>query len=379
MLIVWPRATSPERPAEVYAINWNLTRGFLAGNPLYDPNPELLIQRDTFIGPPSNTLLYLPFTFGPFSATLFWYRVTSSALFAFAVVVASATLSQTRRVLGWTVGAVALVLWHPVFVSVFLGQVDAWIVAALAFAVYLAARERWFGVGVCLGVAALIKISPAATLVYCVLERRWRAIGGAATVLLLAVLLTTSFGTFSAWVFFATHVAPDLARGTLDIDNQSLPAVLARTFAQRDGIDAGDPLGPWSLLAPALAVTGTVLVWRVGRVTDCKPFALSLVVLVGLLAGPITWNHYETWALVPLILQVDERLWTPLAVRWRRPLAIFAVVAACLFIIQFSPRPSGPIRVLSQLGTVGLAIQFGLGLSLLRARAKFVGLPRGWP
>jgi hypothetical protein len=39
------------------------------------------------------------------------------------------------------------------------------------------------------------------------------------------------------------------------------------------------------------------------------PLELGAVILVALLAGPVTWDHYPTWAILSIILMVDLRLW----------------------------------------------------------------------
>ena len=31
---------------------------------------------------------------------------------------------------------------------------------------------------------------------------------------------------------------------------------------------------------------------------------------IGLIAGPLTWDHYTVWALIPLVLIVDVRRWS---------------------------------------------------------------------
>ena len=41
-----------------------------------------------------------------------------------------------------------------------------------------------------------------------------------------------------------------------------------------------------------------------------EPLDLGILVLVGLIAGPLTWDHYTVWALIPLVLIADARRWS---------------------------------------------------------------------
>ena len=39
------------------------------------------------------------------------------------------------------------------------------------------------------------------------------------------------------------------------------------------------------------------------------PLELGAIILVALLAGPVTWDHYPTWAILTLMLMVDLQWW----------------------------------------------------------------------
>ena len=43
---------------------------------------------------------------------------------------------------------------------------------------------------------------------------------------------------------------------------------------------------------------------------EVEPLDLGILVLVGLIAGPLTWDHYTVWALIPLVLIADGRRWS---------------------------------------------------------------------
>jgi hypothetical protein len=55
------------------------------------------------------------------------------------------------------------------------------------------------------------------------------------------------------------------------------------------------------------------------------PLELGAVILVALLAGPVTWDHYPTWAVLTLVLMADLRWWEG---RRRGEIAALLVVLA---------------------------------------------------
>ena len=244
--LVWPRAVRPDRQAWDFGINRDAAIALRADAPLYASDIDQ-VRFSSFIGPPSTAFLYLPFSALPLDRALLIYRLLISAVFAAGVAVASFAVPAKSRGLSLAVGVAALVLWHPIFTSLVYGQVDAWIVLALASAAYFARRSRWFLVGAAIGVAAVLKISPGVALLYCATNRRrWPAIAGAAAAGAVAILVTLPFEGLRPWIEFVTRVAPNLARGTVHLDNQSLPGFLARNIFYA----TADTLGPLSVLTP---------------------------------------------------------------------------------------------------------------------------------
>jgi hypothetical protein len=50
-------------------------------------------------------------------------------------------------------------------------------------------------------------------------------------------------------------------------------------------------------------------VFLVRRRRPLVPLELGAVILVALLAGPVTWDHYPTWGVLTLVLMADLRWW----------------------------------------------------------------------
>jgi hypothetical protein len=80
----------------------------------------------------------------------------------------------------------------------------------------------------------------------------------------------------------------------------------------------------WSLLAYALAGLAIVRLWRYRRNRPIVPLELGVLVLIALLVGPLSWEHYFVWAFIPFVLCFDVELWVG------RPRGEVAVLLAAL-------------------------------------------------
>jgi hypothetical protein len=128
-----------------------------------------------------------------------------------------------------------------------------------------------------------------------------------ATLLLGAAALIGRAGDVWTWVH---DVLPDVSRGTLEANNQSLPAWLARMFGSNPNfVDLSAGLGVLRWVGPAFALVGTGLLFARRRHAPLVVQELGIVLLLVLLAGPLTWDHYSTWAVLSLMLLADLRLW----------------------------------------------------------------------
>jgi alpha-1,2-mannosyltransferase len=264
-------------------------------------------------------------------------------------------------------------LWgYPFVESIGLGQVDGFVMLALAIAIWASARDRWRLVGAVLGIATLLKISPGLLLVYLLLR-------GRRTVLLPAVVsaasllaVATVVGRPADTVKWVTDVLPEVAEGGLLVNNQSIPAWNARLFGSNlNWLSLDADLGAWRFLAVLVMLAGIAAVYVVRRHHEFVPLELGAVILVALLAGPITWDHYPTWAVLTLVLMSDLRWWE--GRRVGEVVALLAVVAGGLA-LQWKKTlyPTAEVvrgdwtrRVESGTKTVGMLAFFAVALWLL--------------
>lgn len=142
---------------------------------------------------------------------------------------------------------------------------------------------------------------------YCALKRQWRTTASA--------LATIGLGLVGAGLpnrgadlnRFVSEIMPELGKGSLHVQNQALGAWLAR-------LTASDPqllsfqvsAGVWQYVGVGIAVVLMLAYWWPRRRLPLIPEELGIVIVMALLAGPITWDHYATWAIIPAMLLVAK-------------------------------------------------------------------------
>jgi alpha-1,2-mannosyltransferase len=249
----------------------------------------------------------LPFTYPPFAAIVFYplhllpFGVVAFAwqLGIFAALYGVVRLSQRLLDLGsgsprtamlWT----AVGIWIEPLRSTFdYGQINVLLVLAVLYAVY---STRWWVSGLLVGLAAGVKLTPAASGLYFLGARRWAAVAFSAVVFLATVGIS--------WLiigdetrFYFTKLLGDASRvGPIGTSfNQSWRGGISRIL----GHDAG--YGPLVLAGIAVTAVLALLAWRaIGGASD-RLGAIVIVQLFGLLLSPISWTHHWVW-LIPLMI-----------------------------------------------------------------------------
>jgi alpha-1,2-mannosyltransferase len=285
--------------------------------------------------------LRLPFTYPPVAAVvlaplaLLPVTVAGTVLTVASVALAGVVLAVFVRRLA---GPVARSLWaaawllpaalllEPVRSSLAYGQINI-VLMALVTLDALTTAPRWPR-GALTGLAAALKLTPAAFLLFFLLRRDYRA----------AARAGVSFAAVTAAGFFLA--GPDSARYWTAIvfqtsrpgspataTNQCLQAVLARA-----GLDPHTLPGAaaWLLLSALVLVAA----WRGMRYALASGqvcLALSLNAFAALLISPVSWSHHWVWAAPALLTLAD------LARRHRHRLA-GAAAAAGLILFTAAPQ-----------------------------------------
>jgi alpha-1,2-mannosyltransferase len=332
---------------DVYRIG---SRVWLEGRDLYGPLPLPAAGVELpFSYPPVAAILLSPLSLLPMAVAGTLLTLLSAWLTAVVLRVFLAAdwrpAGRTEGTAGWrAVGWLlpgALML-EPVRNTISYGQVNVLLMALVA-ADCLVPGRRWPR-GALVGLAAAVKLTPAAFVLFFLLRRDWRAARTAA----LSFCVAAAAGFALAWrdsVRYWTSVVFQSGRpgNPVYAANQSVEAVLARA-----GLAPHSPvgLGLW-LGASAVVVVLACLGMRAALDRGRDAWALSLNAFAALLVSPISWSHHWVWGetamLVLACLSLRER-----RPAWRRGGLCLAATGTVLFAV--SPQwwfPSGSNRELN--------------------------------
>ena len=268
---------------------------WLAGGDMYGPLPPTISGLPLpFIYPPFAAMVLLPLEALPWTAA--WVTLFAASLTALAVtlyVVARSVWPSGGPGGAVSVASVALpgaLLLEPVFETFDFGQVNL-VLMALVAVDCLAVRTRWPR-GLLVGLAAAIKLTPGAFVLFFLLRRDARAAGVAVGTAAAATGLGFLVDPAASARYWFGGPASGVS-GSVFYTNQTVQAVLARAEAPGLGAKA-----IW------LVLTLVLLALVVPVVRRAEP-ALALVAVGGfaLLVSPTSWSHHWVW-IAPALLVV---------------------------------------------------------------------------
>jgi alpha-1,2-mannosyltransferase len=273
---------------------------WLAGGDMYGPLPPTVSGLSLpFIYPPFAAMVLLPLEVLPW--TVAWIALYGASLASLAVTlytVARRVWPDAGRPGALSVASLALpvaLLLEPVLETFKFGQVNL-VLMALVTVDCLAVRTRWPR-GLLVGLAAAIKLTPAAFVLFFLLRREQRA----AVVTVVTAAVATGLGFVvdagsSARYWFGGPAAG--VSGSVFYTNQTVQAVLARAEVP-------------TLIAKAVWLVAAVglLALIVPVVRRAEP-ALALVTVAGfaLLVSPTSWSHHWVWIAPSLLVVVAEAI-----------------------------------------------------------------------
>ncbi len=245
-----------------------------------------------FSYPPIAAVLLSPLALAPLTVDTAVFTLCGVALTALVLRVflrsAAGPGAGSWRTIGWLL-PVALFL-EPVRNTLDYGQVNVMLMALVSLDC-LPATVRWPR-GVLVGLAAAVKLTPAAFVLFFLCRGDRRAAGTAA----LSFAAWSAAGFLLAWhdsVRYWTSIIFQAGRaGSLVYAaNQSIQAVLGRA-----GLDPRTPTGTavWLVLSAAVLAAACAGMRRALAESE-DAWALSLNAFAALLVSPISWSHHWVW------------------------------------------------------------------------------------
>ncbi|MGI6870870.1 glycosyltransferase family 87 protein [Amycolatopsis sp. 3B14] len=304
--------TRPQIDLEVYRYG---VQAWWDGRDMYGTLPEVANGAELpFVYPPFAALLLSPLAMLPWDASVVTlYILNGLSMFVTVYLVARAVRPQLGRDGGVAVASVVLpltVFLEPVSQTFGFGQVSI-IMMALVTIDCLAGRTVWprgFGIGL----AAALKLTPAAFVLFFLIRRDYRSAVTSAITFGIATVIgfVADFGG-SIHYWFQGGLSGGGVSGTAFATNQAIEAVIVRT-----GLTGAAEKAVWIVLVLGL------LALVANAMRRAEP-ALALMANAGLalLVSPTSWSHYYVWVVPALVVVLGvtvrrtlERSW--LAVAW---------------------------------------------------------------
>ncbi len=217
---------------------------------------------------------------------------------------------------------------EPVISTIEYGQINLLLMALVA-ADLLVARPLWPR-GLLIGVAAAIKLTPAAFVLYFLLRRDYRAAATAAVSGAVATAIGFAVAPGPSLTFWLHNPASGVS-GSAFFTNQTFQAVLTRA-----GVDGPAATMAWLGLSAGLLALALPAIRRAP-----PPLAMIALAGVALLASPTSWSHHWVWV-APALLIAAATAWRARSAVW----SMVTVAAAAVFVFaphqqQDLPRSGG--------------------------------------
>ena len=277
-------------------------RTWLHGGDLYGQVPVIQGLRLPFTYPPIAAVVLAPLALLPTAVAGTVLTLGTVALAAAVLLVFLRRLAGSAAVSVWALAWLlpAALLLEPVRSTLAYGQINIVLMALVALDC-LTVAPRWPR-GALIGLAAAMKLTPAAVVLFFLLRRDYRAAVTAAVSFAAATAAgfmlagSDSVHYWTTAIFQANRIGNPATAA-----NQCLQGVLARA-----GLDPHSLAGAaaWLLLS-ALVV---IMMWRGMRqalAASQVGLALSLNAFAALLISPISWSHHWVWCAPALLALAD--------------------------------------------------------------------------
>ncbi|MBB5912653.1 alpha-1,2-mannosyltransferase [Nocardia transvalensis] len=299
------------------------------GSDMYGTLPKTTVGIGLpFIYPPFAALALSPFAMLPLHASSIAFFVVSTAALAVTLYFVARRVwdGGTELMLWATACAVPLgLLLEPIHSTLDFGQVNI-ILMVLVVADCMATRPKWKR-GMLVGLAAAIKLTPAAFVLYFLVRRDYKAAATAAItgVVTSALAYAIMPGESTRYWFGGMGNVSGLS-GSAFHTNQSIQGVLSRLQVPRPEFTV-----VWLLLSLALLA---LVVTAMRQASDAPALALAFNAVFTLLVSPISWSHHWVWIAPALMAAVGVATRLPR----RQALIWYAVVTVTTIVFVIGPQ-----------------------------------------
>lgn len=291
-------------------------RAYVEQQPGSDLYEEIFFRRKIKFQYPPTSLLFIDHLSRGALNAVSWIAVWVTVLLSVWLLHAARLDAQQSRLrpaslpdLAISVGSAAglALTFYPLLKGYTLGQIQVWVDALIAAAIWAWCRRRPVAAGITVGVACLIKPPLAVIAVWALARREWRMLGGLIAACALGLALSIAAYGATSHLTYLRVLAFIAQRGEAYYPNQSFNGLLNRWWSNGDNLEFQDhefsPPNRW--VSAGTTTAGLVLLaLAVGLPALRRPvderIDLAIATITATIVSPIAWEHHYGAALPAL-------------------------------------------------------------------------------
>lgn len=308
----------------------------------------------------------LPFIYPPFGALVMvplagdWFShamagdimiVLSNLLIGLVVLLLAFALNRQRSnpFVSSDVIAAASLIWgivlifEPVRLNNGFAQINIIIMVLVALDLIPRKRLKWLPQGWLIGVAAAIKITPLAMLLYFLVRKEIKPIITAAISAIIATLTAAAVRWDVAWEYFSVKLLSmgtggDFGVQTAYQSNSSIKGAIERLYTSQEGMETASTITNiiWLCLAIITVVLGGwLMVALMKRGLNIEAWMINAFIM--LLISPVSWSHHWVWVAIAIpVLLYRAITWRHL--NWAAGILISILSLWAILVVTVPPK-----------------------------------------
>ncbi len=291
-------------------------KAFMAGDEVYSVPMMAGDIALPFLYPPFGALVMVPLAGDWFSDAMAGdiVIILSNLLIGLIVLLLAFALNKQRvtRFASSDVISVASLIWgivlifEPVRLNNGFAQINIILMALVALDLIPRKRLKWLPQGWLIGVAAAIKITPLAMLLYFLVRKELKPIITAGISAIVATTIAAAVRWDVTWEYFTVNLMSMGSGGEIGVQtayqsNSSIKGFLERLYTSQESMETASMITTiiWFCLAIITVVLGGwLMIALMKRGLNIEAFIINAFIM--LLISPVSWSHHWVWLTIAI-------------------------------------------------------------------------------
>ena len=291
-------------------------KAFMAGDEVYSVPMMAGDIALPFLYPPFGALVMVPLAGDWFSDAMAGdiVIILSNLLIGLIVLLLAFALNKQRvtRFASSDVISVASLIWgivlifEPVRLNNGFAQINIILMALVALDLIPRNRLKWLPQGWLIGVAAAIKITPLAMLLYFLVRKELKPIITAGISAIVATTIAAAVRWDVTWEYFTVNLLSMGSGGEIGVQtayqsNSSIKGFLERLYTSQESMETASMITTiiWFCLAIITVVLGGwLMIALMKRGLNIEAFIINAFIM--LLISPVSWSHHWVWLTIAI-------------------------------------------------------------------------------